>query len=1196
MFTWTPTEEQDGIHTFNVSVSDGTVSVSSGVTVTVNEVNLAPAADAGTYGPYGEGVSVTLGNATASDPDTIDGSPDRLTYLWVQTGGTSVEGLAGADTVSPSFTTPTVYAGQDVVFSFTVTDAEQLPAVDTVTIRINNDVNEPPVADAGDSDTVDESDANVPLDGTGSSDPNIGDGDTLTYMWSQTGGTPSVTLSGSGTATASFNAPVVAADTELTFMLNVTDARGGSDTDSVTITVRDSASNAPRANAGDDRDVNENIPVSLNGGGSSDPNGDALTYSWSQTSGPDVTLSNGTDVTASFESPAVKAPTPLTFELTVDDGNEQDSNSVTITVLDNESDDPVAAVDAPTEADEGTTVTLNGAASSDPNDDPLTYLWVQASGQTPVTLSAPTGNVTTFAAPTVTAQMDLDFTLTVRDVDGNSNAADFTVTVRNSINEPPGADAGADRPADEGETVQLDGSGSSDPNGDRLTYLWVQTGGPDVTLSGDDGVRAEFVAPQVKSPQGLVFELTVTDTHGDEGGPARVTVTVQDSHSNLPVAVAGDDRPVGEGAPVTLDGSNSYDPNGDQLTYLWRQTAGSDVQLSNTTAAVAMFTSPGVSGDRVLEFALTVTDVDGQHTDTVSITVQHAGTNTPFARPGDSRSVGEGDAVTLDGSMSYDPNGDVITHKWAQISGTPVTLSGAGTAVASFDAPRVPDDERLVFELTVDDGITGGSARITITVLDDLNDPPVLQAIPAQSEDELDTVKFSAEATDADGNDLRFELTGQVPRGASMTRDGTFSWTPDQSQDGLYSFNVTVSDGDGGTDSEPVQVRINDIEPRPVAARSAGSSIVLMLSEAVTSGTDGPNGFSVTSQNPVAIKSVSGNGTSSLTLMLNGTIQAGSTLSYDQGAGDVADETGKALEPFDGLAISFPSKSRSSAPPPAIIIGSQGHPQTLDTTPSGPLQPVSADGTSAFPLVIDGNGYALYSDTVTVIPTHVTAGTPVTITVMVYDPLPILYFGIYLHLPGDTISHLQSDVQVAYDSGKIRVTDPGGLLRDISMTLSEDPDDPASKTVTLVVTFTESIGNTNMVMRTWNTDRQSTEVRIFDALAVQGPDAADPEPDVVDPEPDAADPEPVAVTPDTADSEPIAYSDTAEHQMLVIRMWSGFEPEALTDDQLLHELGLDYREADIPDWMMTELGVMVSKGDVTADEFVTSLAWVLDNL
>ena len=228
-----------------------------------------------------------------------------------------------------------------------------------------------------------------------------------------------------------------------------------------------------------------------------------------------------------------------------------------------------------------------------------------------------------------------------------------------------------------------------------------------------------------------------------------------------------------------------------------------------------------------------------------------------------------------------------------------------------------------------------------MVIPDDLNDPPVLQAIPAQSGDELQRVSFQASATDADGNDLRFELTGQVPRGASMTRDGTFSWTPDQSQDGLYSFNVTVSDGDGGADSEPVQVTINDIAPRPVAARSAGPSVILTLSETVTSGTEGPNGFSVNSQNPVAIKSVSGNGTNSLTLLLNGTIQAGSTLSYDQSAGDVADETGKPLELFDSLAISFPSKSRSSALSPAIIIGSQGHPQTLDTIPPGPLQPVS---------------------------------------------------------------------------------------------------------------------------------------------------------------------------------------------------------------------------------------------------------------
>ena len=83
---------------------------------------------------------------------------------------------------------------------------------------------------------------------------------------------------------------------------------------------------------------------------------------------------------------------------------------------------------------------------------------------------------------------------------------------------------------------------------------------------------------------------------------------------------------------------------------------------------------------------------------------------------------------------------------------------------------------------------------------------------------------------------------------------------------GLYLFNVTVSDGDGGTAGQSVNVTINDIAPLPLAARSDGSSIVLMLSETVTSSNAGPNGFSVASQgNPVEVESISGNSTDSLT-------------------------------------------------------------------------------------------------------------------------------------------------------------------------------------------------------------------------------------------------------------------------------------------------------------------------------------------
>ena len=1174
-FSWTPGEEYDGTYDVTVRVTDGDVTDTENLTITVDEVNVSPTAQAGTYVPHGEGVTVTLDGSGSTDPDIISDVPDTLTYLWAQTSSGHTVTLSGADTASPTFESPTVFEGTTLTFELKVTDDAGLANTDTATVMITDDINELPDAETGLDRTVNEGGTLVTLDGTGSGDDNPSD--SLSYLWSQTGGTPTVTLSDAGIGKVSFATPVVAANQLLMFTLNVTDSRGGWDTNEVVITIRDSASNAPIANiAGGSRDVNEHSPVTLDGSGSSDPNGDTLTYQWSQIGGtPDVGLSSDND-TASFTTPVVKQETPLTFRLIVNDGSEDGNMSVVITVNNNESDDPVAIAAGPPEADENSIITLNGSGSSDPNGDTLRYSWVPPQG---ITLSGADTAAPTFEVPQVVQPTDLAFVLTVRDTDGNEDEDTVTVRVRNSVNEPPNASASGPPSAGEGITITLDGSGSSDPNGDAIFYEWEYlTGTPSLALLKNDTASPEFQTPHVKEATDLEFRLTVTDIHGDSD-TAVLAVTLQDTLSNLPVSVPGQDQTVGEGAPVTLDGSGSHDPNDDDLSYEWEQVAGPDVVLSNSSSKVTEFRAPGVQANTVLEFSLNVTDVDGSNADTVRVEVQNSQTNTPIALPQVSGTVHEGESVTLDGSDSYDPNNDDITHLWRQISGLPVvTLSGETTDMATFTAPRIPDPVTLLFELAVTDDITTGTARLSVVIPDDRNDPPVLQVIPAQSEDELQEVSFQASATDVDGNDLRFALAGQVPRGASMTRDGLFSWTTNQSQDGPYSLNVTVSDGDGGIDSGLAEVMVNDIEPRPVLARYASSSIVLTLSEIVTSGTTaGPNGFSVMPQNSVAVESISGSGTNSLMLLLNGTLQVGSTLSYDQSAGDVADETGKSLESFNDLSVSFPSKSRSSALSPAITIGSQGHPDTPGTTPSEPLQPVPTDNTSAFPLVIDRNGYALHSDTITVIPTTVTAGMPVTITATVYDPLQLLYFGIYLHLPGNMISHLDSDAYVAYDSGTIRVTDPGGLLSDLSMTISENPDNPSKKTVTLTVTFTESMGTTNMLMRTWNTDRQSTEVRIFDALAVISPNAADPEPDIVDPEPDTVDPEPTAVVPDAADPEPVAYSDTAEHEMLVIRMWSGFEPESLTDDQLLHALGLDYRGDDIPGWVMTELGPLVVK-------------------
>ena len=108
------------------------------------------------------------------------------------------------------------------------------------------------------------------------------------------------------------------------------------------------------------------------------------------------------------------------------------------------------------------------------------------------------------------------------------------------VNRPPQAEVVTPLVAAPGDEVMLDGSGSSDPDGDPLAFKWTQTGGPEVTLSSATADKPSFTAPDVGNGTQLTFSLQVQDaTLTSES--AVVVVTVD--------ANAGKDTGSGGGAP-----------------------------------------------------------------------------------------------------------------------------------------------------------------------------------------------------------------------------------------------------------------------------------------------------------------------------------------------------------------------------------------------------------------------------------------------------------------------------------------------------------------------------------------------------------------------------------------------------------------------------------------------------------------------
>lgn len=410
-----------------------------------------------------------------------------------------------------------------------------------------------------------------------------------------------------------------------------------------------------------------------------DPDGTIRNYIWDMGDGA---VLNGVQVRHSYVEPGVK-----TIKLTVTDNTDTLNNTVaaTFTVRVNYPPVPMAGED---QLVNDSLVFFDAGASSDADDPIIAYHWDFGDGQQ--AQGASVSHV--YALPgTYTA------TLTVTDASGTPSAIQ-TDTVDITINDPPIADAGGPQIISIGDTVSFDGSFSTDPDGEIVSYEWDVADG--VILDGAE------VAHQYTQAGSYQVRLTVRDNAGAENSDYTI-VTV-----NAPPVANFDPFPrIAPGQTVEFNGTSSYDPDGKIQYASW--DFGDATPVTAGLSAQHVFTGAGR-----YPVTLTVRDNSPATQNTATMTRIIAVNYPPVAQAGeDIHTCGQ--MVTLDASQSTDADGDVLIYTWDFGDGQ----QGQGQRVAhQYLSPGI-----YPVRLTVDDGqnvknsIASDSLRVFV------NAPPEAQ-------------------------------------------------------------------------------------------------------------------------------------------------------------------------------------------------------------------------------------------------------------------------------------------------------------------------------------------------------------------------------------------------------------------------------------------------------------------------------------
>lgn len=371
---------------------------------------------------------------------------------------------------------------------------------------------------------------------------------------------------------------------------------------------------------------------------------------------------------------------------------------------------PVAQAGADREVAVGGTVQLDGTASADPDGDPLTYQWTLSNR--PAGSAAALSDATA-PQPSLVADLAGQYVLDLVVSDGvTSSVADTLVLTAVRVNARPQARAGADQIVQVGSVVELDATGSGDPDGDQLTVAWTlveKPAGSNAGVKDSGAVRTVFVADVLGRYR---VQLVVDDGSGPSE-PDEVVVDAVDTNVP-PSANAGADQNVPVGTVVQIAGAGSSDPDGDPLIYQWSiksKPAASNAGIKDPGAEATLFVAD-VEGQ--FEIQLVVNDGQLPSAPDVLVVTASKVNRAPTANAGADQSVGVGDAVVLDGVGSSDPDGNPLGLTWSFVSvpgGSAAALQQGGTQ-AGFVADVAG---QYVVRLVVNDGLAD-SAPDTVTV------------------------------------------------------------------------------------------------------------------------------------------------------------------------------------------------------------------------------------------------------------------------------------------------------------------------------------------------------------------------------------------------------------------------------------------------------------------------------------------------